>query len=117
MQAFSALVPKLIPWIGKLVSVIGTGLAVDTVIGSPIQRKLGIANDDYPKVVDYDLIESERVAKVESRSRAEGLVNYLASLQALAPGFVDRNRSQLRSNYTKAIDKRQALVNEAEKEV
>jgi hypothetical protein len=103
-MGFLAPAIPVLKWIGTALGTVLAVKEVDDVIGSPVQRKLGWV--DEPEAFDYDAVEMDRAARAEAKSKQEGLANYLYSLETLAPGYVDRNRSQLKLSYNKVIEAR-----------
>jgi hypothetical protein len=117
MSAIPIIGPYVVPiieFVGTTLGILGAADAVDTALGSPIKHELDLIEEpEQPgDPVDYDVLVSERAEAEKARSYNEGLNNYFRTLESLAPGFVDRNRTRLKENYRMAIDNREARIEE-----
>lgn len=112
----------VITFVGEIIGALFAVDAVDSMLGSPVKKALDIDQPDptltlvQPNTYDVD-VRADSDSRITASDRAQGMANYLRSLESLAPGYVDRNRSQLRSNYNKTIDKREEYYQNEEKRI
>jgi hypothetical protein len=103
--------------IGKVLGWILIADAVDTAVGSPVKRTVGLPNpvDAAEKARanaerDYNIQLRDQLTAQAARDRAIGFQNYIRALSITSPGYVARHRSKLKVNYNKAIDRREAKI-------
>lgn len=120
MGAVAAFIPTMAKVIGGLL----VANEVDDLVGSPVKSAIGIKSPEEKaqeaveeQKRNYDLEVRENQIKTEAKSRAQGLANYLATLESVAPGFVDRNRKQLTKSYDKAIDYKEQRLEQNEEDL
>lgn len=106
--------------IGKIVGAALIANEVDDLAGSPVKESLGIGPE--PMKVEIEQGVNTTVAPregyaAETSDRARGFQNYLRTLQSLAPTYAAMNRSKLRKNYNRQIDRREDDLKAIERKI